>query len=400
MTSTSVPTSLFSPGARPDNGPPPYAWRGYRVLDRCRFERSAEVRRELDDWFSRLPPKAAAQIAERFRDRDDSVHLGAFLELYLHEAGKRLGAEVDIDVGNDEADERRPDFLLRWGDLEVYAEATAIAGADVHDPRAKLQLDELCDALDTISAPRFLLAVKELSTGKATPPFRRFVAETQRWLDGLDPDVVRADAGRDSDGPGPTTVVGFDGWALHLEALTTRDDGYADPHHRVVGSRFSGFSKLNDLGPLRRKVKKKAGRYGLLGKPYVLVALAAGSFVDDRDVEHALLGPIGYHYDLAQQRLVGGRERDGAWMRESGPVNTRLSGVLTLVNLSPGAVCAVEPTYWPNPWAQYPLPDPGPWRRIEAQRTGQTVEHDRTSSVADIFGLPDRWPVVARHAAP
>ncbi len=85
-----------------------------------------------------------------------------------------------------------------------------------------------------------------------------------------------------------------------------------------------------------------------------MVALAAGTFVDDQDVEHALLGPIGYRYDLDQQRVVGERQRDGAWVRDPGPVNPRLSGVLTLVNLSATAVCAVEPTFWANPWADRP----------------------------------------------
>lgn len=391
---TSAPSSLFSAGARPDNGPPPYAWRAYRVLDRSRFAHSAEVRRELDDWYSRLPPEAAAQIAERFRSNDDTVHLGALLELYLHELGLRLGAEVDIDVGNDAGDERRPDFLLRWGDLEVYAEATAIAGADVHDPRTKLHLDQLHDAINEVTARRFFVGVKVLRKGKSTPPCRKLTAKTQQWLDGLDPDAVLARTDRDPEDL-PWTEIDLGEWAVRLDASAIKDDDY-DGHHRVIGARFDGVGSINDLTPLRRKFKKKAGHYGRLDKPYVLVALAAGTFVDDRDLERALLGSIGYHYDLSQQRVVGERQRDGAWMHERGPINTRLSGVLTVTNLSPSAVCAVEPTYWPNPWAEHPLPDPGPWRRIEAQPSGRTIEHARTRGIAEIFGLPERWPAVPR----
>jgi len=387
--------SLFSPGPRPDNGPAPYAWSAYRVLDRSHFQWSAEVRRELDDWFSRLPPKAAVQIAERFRDDNDIVHLGAFLELYVHELGLRMGAKVDIDVGNDEADRRRPDFLLSWGDVEVYVEATAIAGDDVNTARDKHHLDQLYDAINAVTAPRFFVGVEVLKRGASTPPGRRLTARVQRWLDQLDPDVVLTDTAREPDNP-HKTVIDLGEWAVRLQASATKDDGHHFPHHRVVGTRFDGVGSIDDLTPLRRKFKLKAGHYGELDKPYVLVALAAGTFVDDRDVEHALLGPIGYRYDLDEQRLVGERQRDGAWMRDHGPVYTRLSGVLALVNLSPAAVCAVEPTFWANPWAERPLPHPGPWRRVEASPTGRTVEHERVQTIADLFGLPQRWPTERR----
>lgn len=373
----------------------PYAWRAYRCLDRSPFARNAEVRRELDAWFSRLPPKAAAQIAQRFHSDDDSEHLGAFLELYVHEVGLRMGAEVDIDVGNDDTDERRPDFLLRWGALEVYVEATAVEGADVHSKQHKLNLDNVHDAINAVTAPRFFVDVTVLKSTPSTPPLRRLTSHVQRWLDGLDPDVVRADAGREPDNP-HKTVVELGGWVIQLKASATADDGLDFPHHRVIGVRYDGVGSIDDFGPLRRKFKKKANHYGRLDKPFVLVMLPAGTFVNDRDIEHALLGPIGYHYDLQQRRAVAERQRDGAWMRRHGPVNKRLSGVLTIAGLSPGAVCSVEPTYWPNPWAEHPLPHPGPWRRIEATPTGQTVEHDRTRTIAEILELPERWPAVRR----
>lgn len=395
MASTIVPVSLFSSGPRPDTGPAPYAWSAYRVLDRSHFQRSAETRRELDSWFSRLPPTAAAQIAERFRDDDDIVHLGAFLELYVHELGLRIGADVEIDVGNDEADDRRPDFLLRWGALEVYVEATAIAGDDVNSARDKRHLDQLYDAINAVTAPRFFVDVDVLKRGASTPPCRRLTARVQGWLNQLDPDVVMADTDREPDNP-HKTVIELGEWTVQLQAFGIKDDRHRYPHHRVVGTRFDGFDSIDDLTPLRRKFKRKASHYGELDKPYVLVALAAGTFVDDRDVEHALLGPIAYRYDLDHQGLVGERQRDGAWMRDRGPVNTRLSGMLTLVNLSPTAVCAVEPTFWANPWAARPLPHPGPWRRIEASPTGRTVEHDRTRTIAELFDLPHRWPTVTR----
>jgi hypothetical protein len=76
----------------------------------------------------------------------------------------------------------------------------------------------------------------------------------------------------------------------------------------------------------------------------------------------------------------------------SRPVNRRLSAVLTFRGLTPTASCAVQPTLWLNPWATHPLTNPGPWRRIEFHPTGGHVEHPATSTVAEILGLPERWP--------
>lgn len=365
------------------------------MLDRSRFQFAAETRLELDNWFSRLPPKAAAQVSERFRDDNDTVHLGAFLELYVHELALRMGARVKIDIGDDEADRRQPDFLLSWGALELYVEATAVAGGDVNSARDKRHLDQLYDAINAVTAPRFFVEVDVLKRGASTPPGRRLTARVQRWLDRLDPDAILADTSHGPDNP-PKTLIELGDWAVRLQAFATTDDGRHFPHHRVVGTRSDGVGSIDDLTPLRRKIKKKATHYGELDRPFVLVALAAGTFVGDRDVEQALLGPIGYRYDRDQRHVVSHRQRDGAWMRRHGPVNTRLSGLLTLVNLSPTAVCAVQPTFWANPWAERPLPHPGPWRRIGASPSGQTIEHDRTRTIADILGLPERWPAVPR----
>ena len=65
------------------------------------------------------------------------------------------------------------------------------------------------------------------------------------------------------------------------------------PEHRVIGGRFDGGGPIDDLTPLRRKIKKKASRYGRLDKPYVLAMLTAGTFVDESDIEPPTVGRTG-----------------------------------------------------------------------------------------------------------
>jgi hypothetical protein len=389
-----IPSSLFSPGQREDNGPPPYTRSAYQLLDRAHHPFATEVRRELDAWFSRLPPIAAAQIAERFRSEDEAVHLGAFLEMYVHELALHMGADVDIDVGRDQGDTRRPDFLLRRSEDELFVEATAIAGADVHDKQTKLYLDILHDAVNAVDAPAFFVDVDVLHHASSTPPGRRITEAVQYWLNSLDPDTELEAASRE-EAPAELTR-NFSGWNIRLQARALEPEHRDYSEHRVIGGRYDGGGSIDDLTPLRRKIKQKAGHYGQLDKPYILVVLPAGTFVDDRDIEHALLGPIEYRYDPDLKRLVGNRKRDGAWMGPTGPINKRLSGVLTLVKLSPTSVTAVEPTLWTNPWATHPIPRPGPWRRMEPATNGKCVEYPQTRTIADVFGLPARWPAVTR----
>jgi hypothetical protein len=118
--------------------------------------------------------------------------------------------------------------------------------------------------------------------------------------------------------------------------------------------------RVNDVRPLRRKIKKKAARYGDLDMPYLVAVLALGDHVRACDVEQALLG-------------TGARDH-AVWHGPGGPCNTRLSGVLVARGLRStdlSAASAAPPTLWRNPWALRPLGLALPWR--DAASAGDRV---------------------------
>lgn len=384
------PPSLFTSAAREDHGPAPYTRGAYELLDRGHRPISAEVRRLLDQWYQRLPAYAAPQIRQRFVSGRDSEHLGAFFELYLYELAHRLGAIVDIDVGRDELDRRRPDLLIECEDRDVYIEATVVTGDDVHDPTTQHHLDGIYDAVNAVTAPAFFVEVEVEAYGSSTPSRRKITPSVQRWLDALDPDAL-LDA-RDADAPSHELSTG--GWEISLTARAVSREHRSYPHHRVVGTRSDGIGEIDDIRPLRRKLKRKAGHYGELGKPFLVAVLCAGTFVEDRDIDQALFGPMGYRYDRELGEIVGAHQPDGAFIGPKGAINSRLSGVLTWVNLSPTTMGVVEPTLWTNPWAAHPVSARGPWRCIDVQPNGRVVEHPATRTSAGVLGLPDRWPYV------
>ena len=330
---------------RTDERPRAHQEPAYAFLDRAAGTRWERVRRELDGWFARLPAAARADLRNRFAQDAALSHAGAFWELWVHEAHRRRGFEVAVNIGC-EAGERRQDFVLARGRERCWLEATVVGG-DSPLSFTERRLDEqLRDILATVRAPRFSLALEVVRYGTCSPGRRRLVPPLERWLGALDPRMLRA----------PTVRrLAFDGFVVDVEAIALpAAEARACGCAQLLPRGASGGA-VDDVRPLRRKIKKKASRYGDLDRPYLLAVLALGDGVCERDVEHALLG--GAPHDHA------------VWHGPGGPCNTRLSGVLVgrgLRSTDPFGAAAARPELWRNPWASRPLSLALPWRDVAA----------------------------------
>jgi hypothetical protein len=201
-----------------------------------------------------------------------------------------------------------------------------------------------------VRAPRFSLALEVVAYGACSPGRRRIVPPLERWLGAFD--VCELRARRGAGAAPPVKRLAFDDWVVDVEAIALEDAAArACGCAQLVPRGAGGGSAVNDVRPLRRKIKKKAARYGALDRPYLLAVLALGDAVREQDVERALLGAS---------------ERDHAvWHGPAGPCNTRLSGVLVargLRSTDPLAAAAAAPGLWQNPWALRPLGLALPWR--------------------------------------
>ncbi|HEX4806427.1 MAG TPA: hypothetical protein VFU94_11050 [Conexibacter sp.] len=338
---------------RIDETPRAHREPAYAFLDRVAGGRWDRVRAQLDGWYARLPAAARADVRNRFAQPAELDHAGAFWELWVHEAHRRRGFEIAVNIGC-EAGERRQDFVLSRGRERCWLEATVVGG-DSPLSFTERRLDEqLRDILATVRAPRFSLALEVVRYGACSPGRRHVVPPLERWLGSLDPRELRASP--------RVRRLAFDDWVIDVEAMAL-DDAHSRPCGcarlvpRDVGARGV---PMNDVRPLRRKIKKKAARYGELDRPYLLAVLALGDAVRGQDVEHALFGAA---------------PRDHAvWHGPAGACNTRLSGVLVARGLrstdpSPSASAAATPTLWRNPWASRPLGFSLPWRdAVAAER--------------------------------
>lgn len=333
---------------RTDESPRAHQEPAYAFLDRAAGTRWARVRGELDDWFARLPAAARADLRNRFAQDAELDHAGAFWELWVHEAHRRRGFDVTVNIGT-EAGERRQDFVLARGRERCWLEATVVGG-DSPLSFTERRLDEqLRDIVETVRAPRFSLALEVVRYGACSPGRRRIVPPLERWLGALDPRELRAPV---------ATRLAFDDWLVDVEAIALSAADARPSGCAQLMPRGPRGGSVNDVRPLRRKIKKKASRYGALDRPYLLAVLALGDAVREHDVERALLG--------------SGNRDHAVWHGPGGPCNTRLSGVLVVRGLrSTDPTAPVVPSMWHNPWALRPLATPLSWR--EAAGAAQPV---------------------------
>jgi hypothetical protein len=335
--------TLFSVRDRTDERPRAHQEPAYPFLDRAAGARWERVRDELDAWFARLPQAARADVRNRFAQDAELDHAGAFWELWVHEAHRRRGFDVEVNIGV-EAGERRQDFVLARGDERCWLEATVVGG-DSPLSFTERRLDEqLRDIVETVRAPRFSLALEVVRYGACSPGRRRVVPPLERWLGSLDVRELRAR--RAAGAAAPVRRLTFDDWAVDVEAIALDDPPWACGRVLLVPrGAVAGRGAVNDVRPLRRKIKKKAARYGALDRPYLLAVLALGDRVSERDVHEALLGS-----DASDHAV---------WHGPGGPCNTRLSGVLVargMRSTDPATAVASAPSLWRNPWALRPLP--------------------------------------------
>jgi hypothetical protein len=383
--------SLFSAGARASQEPKGHSESAYAFLDRSASIPCASTRVLLDRWYSQLPVEARASIRVRFANADPGHHLGALWELYLHETFRRLGYEVDLDIGREDPDHPRPDFLLAQGGDGFYLEATAALGASVlGDQSSQARAAALREAIERVRAPNFFIGIDVGACGENTPGRRAVTDPLQQWLDGLDADAVIDEYETTQDVP--RKMLSFDGWEVECKAFPVSPEHRDNPDHRVIGTYSEGFAVLDDATPLRRKLKRKAGRYDALELPYTVALLCAGDFADDKDIADALLGTTAIQFDPSTLATRAVRQLDGFWHGPNGPQNTSVSTVVTIPQLSWSSITAVEPTVWLNPWAARPLAAALPWRTHDIVQNGHITTREATRSPADLFELPERWP--------
>lgn len=376
-------TAVFETRLRDDDSAARRSEPRASFLDRVDDEAFARVRSLIDEWYGHLQDRdVREELRRRLRHPDDRVFLGSFWELYLHEAFRRLGCELEPHPAVDSGD-KHPDWLVSPPNGEpFYVEATLVAPKDADsDPLQNQLLDRLNGVRDT----NFLLWVEILKPSAQTPSAKAACDHVDAWLEALDPDEIAAAYRAAGSNALPTTTWRGAGWKLWFQARPRSEKARGRSDLRSVGVVGSGgFRTIDDVGPVRRALKEKATRYGRLDHPYVVALASMGLSVDWIAVEDALFGGV---------RSEGGPRVDGFWGNVDEPRNTRVSAVIFAWNLLPSSVLQSTPHLFHNPWPERAFRFDHPWG---ASVFDDRAQHLATSTAArtpsDLFGLPPEWP--------
>lgn len=375
-------SNVFSDVERTDQRAKHYSEPSFTYLDVSAREEAVRVRAMVEEWFAHYPLGQRDRLLRRLRSTDETTHLSAFFELYLHELTRRLAYEVKVNE-SDDSDTKHPDLELIDGSGSVFLEATLVTEASLLPMKVLRTKDRFVDEMNRrVISPAFFLHFHESGVPASTPPFKKLATELQRWVATLDPDDALRIHREKGFGALPSFRIHHDGWRMQFVAQAWRPASRGKPGLPVIGSRGGGGGPIDRVGAIRQSVKKKAKRYGELGKPYLVAVNVCHEFsVDETEFDDALLSGT-------EVRETG----DGVWVGPTGPRNRGVSGVVAACNLNPWNVAKQEVVLYVNPWARHPYLGPLQSLPVRAVGSGLRLQTSPGILPRESFELPAEWP--------
>lgn len=373
-------------------GPAGHLISSFDYLNESARAEAARVRAFIDAALAQYPAEHRAAMCTRLRSVDQTQHLGAFFELALHELLLREACTVVAIEPPIAGSNRSPDFLVETGEgVRFYLEATLATGRSQVDAAAEQRMAEALAAIDTIESPDYYFGV-HTSAPPAQPVSRRRLRRVlQVWLEGLDYDAVCAawEAGSEI----PSLIHEQHGMRIRIEPCPRRRmRGLAG--QRAIGMIApEGASVVQPHLAINSAVTGKASRYGDLDLPYIIAVNALGAFAEPTSVTNALFGS-----EYIAVREVDGawqhrefRHPDGAWLGPRGPINTRVSAVLSTQRLTPWSIAQKRAHLTLNPWARRPL-GVAPFTVDRSWVEADQIRSASGRSFAEVFELAADWP--------
>ncbi len=358
--------------------------------DRIEAERVRDV---IENMFQRYPAKSKHTLRRRLRSIDDITHLSAFFELVLHNFLLRQDLTV-IDVEPKlQNTPRSPDFLVETGSGErFYLEATLATGRSRDEDGANRRLREALQAIDSVHSADFFLDLRTSGMPTAPVSSRRLRRRLQQWLDELDYEqVVSVSDGNTSSVP----VFHYEQHDAHfrISPVPRRRSRGTTQRGRAIGGRMLPALSVQPHEPIRNSIARKATRYRQLDAPYVVAVNAIADYADAESAIDALFGTPAVFVRRTPNGIDSrqGRDTNGVWRGPGGPINTRVSAVISTERLTPWSLGQRRARLILNPCACHPLAD-APFGIDIVEVQDERLHTTPGSSFEELFGLPEGWP--------
>jgi hypothetical protein len=394
MAVESLDVTIFDSVLRIDFEPKGYCEPLFRFMNRCAWPEVETIRATLESWYAEFPLHHRKDVRNRIRSGDDFNYNSAIFELVLYTTLRRLGCGVDVHPFTPTG-ERRPDFWV-GGTQPFFLEAAVASDESTQQRSANQRMNAVYDALNQLRSPDFFIGL-ELHGSPATPPssraLRNFLTERLALLDYA---ALRTAFEHSGDIEcAPRWRFEHAGWVIDFFPIPKSPETRGDSDVRPVGAFLEEATWRVGCAAFRNTLRKKAGKYGQLGAPFV-IAVNAIDHAEDIDVKDALFGQECIEVAVSEHgtRERQARMRNGIWWGPRGPRNTRVSAVLAVFGLNHSNVAKVGVRLYNNPWAARPYS--GPLSRFsQLALVGDRMVDLPGISLGEILGLPSNWPHVA-----
>ncbi len=351
----------------------------------------------LERWFASFPEQCRADLRARFRSCDDSQHLSAFWELYLHELLSSMGFTVQCHPPTGEGLGTHPDFLVSLGGETVFYLEATLAGPSREESAEEARTAQVYDAINRLDSPNFFLGLRVRGAPATPPAAARLRPQLERWLATLDPDEIGRTLERGGLHALPTFPWSHDGWDVIFFPVPKRAENRGKPGVRPIGLSMTGLIDVDVHTSVRSSIAAKATKYGHLDLPLIVAINVLEEFVDLRLVLDGLLGQecvVELQHPDGSSEHWNDRNPDGAWRGPSGPRNTRVSAALVGLRLSVWDLAQNTPTLVHNPWAGRPMPQEL-WSmpQLAPNKQSLRLETKVGRNAGQILNVTTPWPV-------
>lgn len=316
---------LFEPIERTYTGPSNHNENSYDYYNRSARKDISIIRDTLNKWFIQYPNDEKLELKNSFRKKFDDC----FYELFLHQLFTKLGFDIQIhpELPNTS---KKPDFLLKKGDLEFYVEAKIVKNKSHQQEAVDRKINEFYDNLSKLDTINFLLDIDEfILKSEKQPSTKGLIKRIEEELEGLDSELVMEKITAGGFESIPAIKIENDDVLLRIKPIpvinSPRDKKRPIGIYPTESFLGGGEESLKD------SIFMKAKRYGKLNKPFLVCvnSLDIKTFGTDA-IENAIWGSLAISWSTnpvnRDKKLI--RKRDGVFLGEKGPNLKNLSGVL------------------------------------------------------------------------
>ncbi len=379
---------LFINKQRTFQGPADENEKTYNYYDRSARKDIGNVRELLESWFENLPNNEKNETKERFKKDFDSV----FYELFLYNFFLKLGFEIIIHpiIKNIK---KRPDFLIKKDNLEIYVEAKISEAKSEVEKSFDNLLRRFYDKINKIKSDHFIFHIEEL-TIKTTnqPSTKELKAKILEKLATLNHNTELEKA----------KIKNFDNFQkINYENNEINISiTFLPVNVLAIGNtrRSVGITPIETFiggaeEAIRESIRKKSKRYGKLDKPYLICVNALSIKSSSlHDIDSAIWGSLAISFSTNPENTNGKfiRNADGIFYNNRAKRIRNVSGVM-VNRIFPNNIPNSKYWIFAHPFSENPLD----FKRFGLPycyiKESQVINKD-CQDLGDIFELPIDWP--------